>query len=315
VSSADDENSANDLATSAAIDRAKRFRDASDKIRERSDATAKGLAALGTAGLTAVGITKFSDVFPLPPGELDVAYLVVLSFVVMTAVLAAFTFRLWNANKPLVARADLDAMLARGEIDDNEKNEMDRIYDEIAARNQSGTLRMLEDRGERFQRIADRTADANLSKQLKAKAERIRAETEVAFARAQLVVVRRRMNRALKGPSAVFLSLAFVVALVGFGLGADHIDSERTARLATYKACAEAVTAKVASAKLPEICSDAVESASPAQSTPEQMAVAAVAALTDAYSKCIDTAIDQKRPLEMCDGIRRQLTAAINAVP
>src|SRR5262245_26082331 len=102
--------SATDPATDAAVEQAKRFRDASDKIRERSDATAKGLAALATTGLTAVGLTKFSDVFPTPPGQTLWAIGVLVSFVALAVPLFAFTLWLWDANRPLVPRSDLEQM-------------------------------------------------------------------------------------------------------------------------------------------------------------------------------------------------------------
>jgi hypothetical protein len=304
-----------DPATTAAVDRSKRFRDASDKVRERSDATAKGLAALGTTGLTAVGITKFADLYPLPPGEEPLAWLAIISFVLMSAMLAAFIFRLWNANKPLVPRTDLEAMMTtRKEIDEHEKEEMKRVYDETALRHGAANLQAFEARGDRLQRIADRTSNATLAGTLKAMAERIRAETEVAFSRAQLIVVRRRMNSALKGPWAVIFAIVFVASLVGFGLSTDHIDSERTTRVAAYKACAEAITAKVDKAKLPDICAG-VSPSSAASPTAEQTAAAVVTGLTAAYGTCIDTAVEHKRSIDMCDGIKTELASAVQSAP
>ncbi len=46
--------------------RAKCWSDATERIRARTDASAKALAALGTTGITAAGLSKFSDIFPLP---------------------------------------------------------------------------------------------------------------------------------------------------------------------------------------------------------------------------------------------------------
>jgi hypothetical protein len=301
-----------DTAVEAASERAKRHRDASDKIRERSDTAAKALAALGTAGFTAVGIKEFSDMFPMPPGEWWVGIGVGVGFLLMIGVLAAFTFRLWDANRPLVPRTDLDGMEERKEIDDDEKKEMHRAHQETANRHSAASLAEYEARGEGFERLADRETDPARASDLRARADRIRAETDVALARGQLVVVRRRMNRALKGPWAIGYAVAFVVGLLGFGIGADHIESKRSDEVAAYKACAEAVTAKVDESRLPEIC-DGKYGSAPA--TDEEARAAAVAGLGAQYTSCIDSAVEHERPLDMCDGIRTELVAAAEEAP
>ena len=53
---------ANDLVA----EQATRFAEAADKIRARSETAAKGLAAVGTTAVGAVGFAKFADVFPIP---------------------------------------------------------------------------------------------------------------------------------------------------------------------------------------------------------------------------------------------------------
>jgi hypothetical protein len=301
-----------DTAVEAASERAKRHRDASDKIRERSDTAAKALAALGTAGFTAVGIKEFSDMFPMPPGEWWVGILVVFGFLVMTAVLAAFTFFLWDANRPLVARTNLKEMKDRDEISGKEQEEMDLAYKETADRHGAATLAEYEARGEGFERLADRETDPARAADLRARANRVRAETELALARGQLIVVRTRMNRALKGWRAVGLASAFVVGLLLFGIGADHIESKRSDEVAAYKACAEAVTANVDESRLPEICKGKY---GPAPATDEQARAAAVAGLGAQYTSCVDSAVEHERPLDMCDGIRTELVAAAEEAP
>jgi hypothetical protein len=304
-----------DPAVEAANERAKRYRDASEKIRERSDTAAKALAALGTAGLTAVGIKEFSDLFPMPPGEWWVGLLVGFGFVVMIGVLAAFTFFLWDANRPLVPRTDLKGMRKRHEIDRLEKKEMVRAHQEMADRHGAATLAEFEARGEGFERLAERETDPARAADLRARANRVRADTDVALAQGQLIVVRRRMNRALKGPRAVFLASAFVVGLLLFGIGADHIESKRSDEVAAYKACAEAVTAKVDEAQLPEICEGKYGPEADTPATDEQTQAAAVAGLGAQYTSCIDSAVEHERTFDMCDGIKTQLVAAAEAAP
>jgi hypothetical protein len=301
--------SATDAATDAAVEQAKRFRDASDKIRERSDATAKGLAALATTGLTAVGLTKFSDVFPTPPGQAPWVIVVLVSFVALAVPLFAFTLWLWDANRPLVPRSDLEQMATRGDIDDDEKTEMKRVYVETALRNNAVDLRAFEARGERFQRLADRSVDAAQVTRLSERARRIRAEVDVALTRAQLVVVRRRMNRALKGAPALLSAAVFVAALIGFGIATDHIDSERTERITVYRSCADAVEANVDANTLPDICDGAV--ATPDPPTEQQKHAAAVTAFATLFKTCVDTAAEQNDDLAMCDQIKARLLTAI----
>src|SRR5437660_3053196 len=48
---------------------AQRFRDGAEAIRQRTDLTAKTFGGLATTAVSALGIAKFADVFPMPPGE------------------------------------------------------------------------------------------------------------------------------------------------------------------------------------------------------------------------------------------------------
>ena len=235
-----------DLATTAAQEEAKRFQEASDKVRERSDAAAKGLAALGTAGLTAIGIAKFSDIYPFPPGQGGWLVAVFAGFLAMAFVLTAFTFRLWNANRPLVMSVD-----GKMDLGSDEAPKVQEIYDATAARHGVKTLRAYAARGERLERIADRTPEATRATAIRTMAERVRANVELAKTRGQLVVIRGRMNRALTGFWAIAYAVIFVLGLFAFGIGVDRLDSERSARAAAYKACTELVAAHVSDAKLP----------------------------------------------------------------
>lgn len=286
-----------DQATTAATERAKQYKDATDKVRERSDAAAKTLVGLGTAGLTAVGISKFSDIYPFPGGfEWITAIAVVAAFLAMAAVLIRVTFLLLHANRPLVAEVDADTML---DVDPTEKEEIKRIYDKVARQNGVKAMRVYDARGQRLQRIADRKAEAAAAAPIQAKAARIRAETEAAMARATLLVSRRRMNDALTSSDAKKCAIAFATALLVFGIGADRLDSKRSGEVAAYKACADADTAGVK--KLPPICDDAIKSKAPATAAAEFLA---------AYTVCLKTAVSQSAPLEMCDPIKARLAAA-----
>src|SRR3954447_23859947 len=47
--------------------RSKHFAELTEGTRKRADLTAKALGALGTTAVSAIGIAKFADIFPLPP--------------------------------------------------------------------------------------------------------------------------------------------------------------------------------------------------------------------------------------------------------
>lgn len=293
-----------DQATAALTERAKQFKEATDKVRERSDAAAKALAALGTTGLTAVGISKFADVFPTPDGEALSIVLVIGGFVLMAIVTVAFTLRLVKANRPLVTSSDAGSM----DVDPAEQAEVEKLYDTLAKRNRVASLRSYEARGARLQRIADRMADRTAATAVEAKAARVRAESDAVQARAALVVSRLRMNKALRGGASLFLAILFLVGLLAFGLAADHLESKRTSELAAYKACAEAATAGVM--KLPSICKGVT--AKKTDPAPEEKRRDA---LLTAYTSCLDAAVKQSSPIAACDGLRTELEAAAKKVP
>src|SRR4051812_5976014 len=118
-----------DPGVASAAARAKRYSDAADALRDRTDLAAKSLAALATAGLTAIGISKLTDVFPKPPNDrwwLAVAALA-LGFVLMAGAIALFTVNLWKANRPLVPVSDVESLEKDGEISTTEKSMMERV--------------------------------------------------------------------------------------------------------------------------------------------------------------------------------------------
>ncbi len=294
-----------DPAAAAAIAQASSFKAASDKLRERSETTAKALAALGTTGLTAVGIAKFSDIYPVPPGGTASSLLVIAGFLAMTLSLAGFTILLWDANRPLVTKVDPNEM---GENED-EIHAIDEIYARVAKLNGVASLEAYQARAFRLQRIAERSDDAGATK-LRASADRIRAEIHATSARAALIVIRQRINEALKGFNALLLALTFLAGLLAFGLASDHLDSERTAKVATLKACSEAAEAKVEISRLPDICKGVRSSPKEAKLSTEQTRAVRVKALSSSYASCINTAVEQQQPATMCDAIKNQLVTA-----
>ena len=294
-----------DPATAAAADVAAKYKEAADKVRDRAETTAKALAGLGTAGLTAVGIAKFSDIYPVPPDAGWAIAAVLAGFLAMVVAIVGFTLLLWDANRPIIANVDPSAMTTNAK----EKEIIGEIYQRMADLNRVESLAAYQARAFRLQRIADRSPDTEATK-LRATADRMRAEIQATQSKALLAVARHRVNRKLRGFRAGLLALGFVVGLYAFGLGADRLESERTSKVATLKACSEAIEAKVDAKKLSSICNDVRSTTPAAKPTPDQARATKVTALSTTYSSCIDTAVKEKTPAAMCDSIKEQIVAA-----
>lgn len=154
---------------------AEHFRTATAKTRERAETAAKALAGLGTTALTAVGIAKFSDVFPFPPGEGLAFAGVILGFFGMAAVLGVFTYRLWTANRPLVMTAEGQTT---EDTSDAERAKIQNVYDATADLNDVASLKGYQDRAHELERMADRATDPTEADRLRSRAELIKARSE-----------------------------------------------------------------------------------------------------------------------------------------
>lgn len=61
-----------------AAEQGKRWAEATDKIRTRTQTTAQAIGALGTTGVTAAGLSKFGDIFPLPASPSGAQWLAIV---------------------------------------------------------------------------------------------------------------------------------------------------------------------------------------------------------------------------------------------
>jgi hypothetical protein len=240
-------------APTGATDQAQRFRDATEKVRQRTELTAKTFGGLGTAAISALGIAKFADVFPWAPGQGVWVCVLITSFLVMIGVVGLFAWRLWHASERIVLRSDAEKM---SELDGGEKETVKEVYRETARLNLVPTLRALEARAHRLYRIANRVDDANLAKKLIQRANDIAADIHSVEARAGLLVVRRRAAQAFRDRWAILAFIALALAVVGFGISADRLESERAGLTKVVKDCAEAKkAAQVGGIRgVPEIC-------------------------------------------------------------
>jgi hypothetical protein len=251
-----------DPGTAWTIAQAKRFSEAADTLRGRTDLAAKALGGLGTAALTAIGIAKVADIYPLPPGEGVWVVCLFVGFSLMVLAIFGLTIRFWSANRPLLPTSSPEAMRVAKEIDRSEAKIMDDIYTEAVAHaafsvGAGETLEQYEQRADDLERQSQtRWGQVGLDAKRRQVA-RMRAEIEKIQQRAKLVVVRRRLNHTLTRPMAAVWAAMFVVGLVGFGVSADRLESQRSDAIATDKSCAEAVKAGVVVKALPQICDKA----------------------------------------------------------
>jgi hypothetical protein len=172
---------------------AEAFRTAAEGIRRRADVAAKTLGGLATTAVSAIGIAKFSDIYPLPPGEKPWAYALVAGFAAMLIAVGFFTYRLWRVNEPIVLRSSVSAM-GKDLRDEHERDIVWKIYDEVARLNRMPSLRAYEARAHRLLRIADRVDEPRVAK-VGAKASVIIEDIVSTETRALMVITRRRSSR------------------------------------------------------------------------------------------------------------------------
>jgi hypothetical protein len=204
--------------------------------------------------VTAVGLAKFSDLFPFPPDPSGKSVWatrgVILGFSLMIFAVLALAHRFWKLAAPIPFRADPEKM----DLRDWERDDLVvPIYEETAALNAVQSLAAYEARALRFDRVARWLPDAE-AKQVRAEADVIRAEVLATLARAKVRLLRGRTSRAFTHLALLYY-LLFGLGVLAFGLGADWLASERTDAVAVQKACADArAVTTVVETKLPPIC-------------------------------------------------------------
>jgi ABC-type multidrug transport system fused ATPase/permease subunit len=295
--------SATSEAGAGAAAQTQRFRDATEKIRARADILGKTFGGLATTGVTGIGIAKFADVFPWPRGEWLATIALIGGFVTMLIVVIAFTVRLSRVGRPIVMRSDVDLMQ---ELDGRERRIVRTTYDEVGKLNGAASLRAYEARAHRLTRIADRSSQER-AKALEAKIAEIRGDVQATEARAQMVVARRRAAKAFTDKKAFLLYALFIAAVTGFGIGADRLDSERSARIEVAEKCAKARDAKAQD--LPPICGKG-DTEPKTEPTPAEISAKAIADLGTALVTCERERAKRNAPPDTCAPIRRSLAAA-----
>jgi hypothetical protein len=178
------------------------------------------------------------------------------------AAVGVFTYRLWHVSERILLRSDAERM---SDLNTSEKDTVREIYSETARLDRAPSLRALEARAHRLYRIADREANANVAAKLIKRADDIVADIQSVEARAGMIVVRRRAAQAIRGREAIAAFAAIALAIVGFGISADRLDSERTQLTKIVKDCADAKKAAEIGGvpTLPRICEGSSKMAAP----------------------------------------------------
>jgi hypothetical protein len=303
-------------------ERGKRWNRASEDTRSRAEISAKALGGLGTAALSAVGIAKFGDLFPLPAGDMGfpiwaAVVAVPIAFFVMAYVIVHFSLRLGRATEPIFMRANPAEIEG---LNKEEKERVEAVYALVAGLHGYESLQEYEQAAITREIEARETSPAERDVPLK-EAETIRADVDEAQQRALLNVTRMRTKDSVKGTVSKLLYVTFAVALVVFAIGADYLDSERSARVAAAKACADAADAIRRGAPrsvrlLPPICgkdaAGALEDDTPAATSSGELTGSAkeLAARWDAC-RTAAKAGDAADELE-CARIRRALVTVLD---
>lgn len=282
---------------------------AADAAKKRAELAAKAVGGLGTSLVSAIGLAKFSDVWPWPGGGGSWLALVGLlsGFAAMAVAIGGLARRLWHVNEPVIWRSN--PRLIIGLRDASEKTIVRRVFDEMASVNDVPSLLAYEARGARWERIS-RHLSPEIAKKLGEAASVIRSEVTVTHQRANLRVVQHRIHEAFFAGGATVLYVTFFLGLLGFGLGADNLQSGRSDSIALAKACAEAKTA--GAANLPPACAGASPSSpSPSPSPPTALEEVATARanLAEALAACEKAAMDEGR--NPCLALRRALEETV----
>ena len=222
-----------------------RAKAASDKMRERSDAWGKGLTTLGTATVGYLGLTRATDVFPIPPGWGWLSLLAMGCLVLMAVIAISLGWRLSRVGRAITMKNDPEAIR---DLSEPEKAEVAQLYTAYAELNGCKTLDEYDKRGQAIAATYEKhDAATPAPTEPFSRAVQIRAEVQCAQQRAATLVIRRRATKATTGFLTMSSICAFVIAGAIFGVTTDKVADLRTTTadtLTTIKQCGEASAAK-----------------------------------------------------------------------
>jgi hypothetical protein len=239
-------------AAARALAQEKVYGEALEKLRTRSDLTAKAIAGLGSTAIGGLGIATLTDIWP--PGEPSLAIAgLVAGFFAMAAGVILLAQRVWRAQQPVVIGSGRSIAGLSG----REQRIADRVSDELAHFRDVESLRAYEARGVRFERVAARLkgTDPELADRVLKASQVVLAEVSEARMRTVYAIVRRRAFNAFQSLGAVALALLIAVGFYTVGISADKLDAERSGQIQFAKDCATALgTPNIDTSDLPTDC-------------------------------------------------------------
>lgn len=217
----------------------------SDKMRGRSDAWGKGLTTLGTATVGYLGLTRATDVFPIPTGWGWLSMLAMGCLVLMAVSAISLGWRLSRVGRAVIMKNDPKAI---PDLNKTEEAEVAQLYAAYAKLNGCTTLDEYDKRGQAIAATYEQhDANTPVPTEPFSRAVQIRAEVKSAQQRAATLVIRRRVTKTTTGFLTMASICAFVTAGAVFGVTTDKVADLRTTTadtLATIKHCGEASAAK-----------------------------------------------------------------------
>jgi hypothetical protein len=214
------------LAAQRATEKSGHFRGLMTLIRSRTDATAKGLAAVGTAAVSAIGYATFADFFPYRGPAIAVAG-VVLGLAAMITAVVKLVQRFERLAETIITFPDAERTKDRSGLDDDEYETLTAEYKGMAKLNEVDSLRAYYARAHRFERIAETAGDQGTANLLRARADTIRVQVMVAQDRAVVFILRERAKTAFFHKTAIGYLVLFLIGWYGTALSADAIQSKR----------------------------------------------------------------------------------------
>lgn len=219
-----------------ATEQSQHFHELMKLIRSRTDATAKGLAAVGTAAVSAIGYRTLADVFPFPGPFMSGHSLSLAGFAVvgLAAGIVAMVFaviklvqRFEAIAETIITYADAERTQERSGLQSSEFETLTREYKGMAKLNQVDSLAAYNARAHRLERIADASPGSEHAGELRARADAIRAEILAVQDRAVVYILRERAKQAFFHRKAIIYLLVFLGGWYLTALCADGLQSER----------------------------------------------------------------------------------------
>jgi len=214
------------LAAQRATEKSAHLRGLMTLIRSRTDATAKGLAAVGTTAVSAIGYATLADFFPYRGPAIAVAG-IGLGLVVMVTAVVRLVQRFERLAETIITHPDAERTKAQSDLDDDEYETLTIEYNGMAKLNEVESLRAYYARAHRFERIAETTGDEVTASLLRARADTIRVQAMATQDRAVVFILRKRARLAFFHKKAIGYLVLFLIGWYGTALSADAIQSKR----------------------------------------------------------------------------------------